>query len=273
MKKIAAFLVRLVRAANENDLFALAAELSYKLIFALFPFLIFLMSLVSFFRVDAGEVVERMALVLPDRIMDVLRAFMVEVVAVRSGGVLSVSLLVTVFSASSGFNAVIRGINRAYRVKETRHFVRVRLVGMLMVLVFAAAILASVLLLIFGDGIYVFLTQMLGARGFLQTIFGVAGYFLMMLMLLFTIILIYKFSGANQPTVYDVFPGAFTSLMVWVVASKAFNVYVNRFSSFSNVYGSISSVFVLMLWLNIISAALLLGGEVNALLANRKTEA
>ena len=273
MKKIAAFLVRLVRAANENDLFALAAELSYKLIFALFPFLIFLLSLVGFFHMTTAEVVERLSYVLPDTVMDVFRAFVSEVVTVRSGGVLSVSLLVTMFSASSGFNAVIRGINKAYRVKETRHFVQVRLIGMLMVLVFAVAILASILLLIFGDGIYLFLVQFFAAKGVLRAVFGTAGYLLMMVMLLLAILLIYKFSGAKRVTVYDVFPGAFTTLLVWVVASKAFNVYVNQFSSFSNVYGSIGSVFVLMLWLNIISVALLLGGEVNALLGNRDAEA
>ena len=268
MKKFASFTVRLVRAANANDLFSLAAELSYKLIFAIFPFLIFLMSLIGFFNIDADEVVGRLAYVLPDQITDMIHVFLTEVLSVRSTGVLSVSLIVTVFSASSGFNAVIRGINKAYRVQETRHFVQVRLVGMLMVLIFAVSILASVLLLIFGDGIYLFLLRSYGVNGILRTIFGVAGYLLTMLMLLFTVILIYKFSGAQKVTVYDVFPGAFTTLLVWVLSSKGFNVYVNRFAKFSSVYGSIGNVFVLMLWLNIISIALLLGGEVNALLKN-----
>jgi len=266
MKKWGRFAVRLIRAANENDLFALAAELSYKLIFALFPFLIFLMSLISFLRIDSREVLLRLSFALPDRIMDVVRVFMDEVVSVRSTGMLSASLLISVFSASSGFNAVIRGINKAYRVKETRHFITVRLLGMLLVLVFASAIAISILLLIFGDSIYLFWTKHFGTNGLLQFVFGMAGYLLTMLMLLFTIIAIYKFSGARKVTVYDVFPGAFTTLLVWVVSSKAFNIYVNRFAQFSHVYGSIASVFIIMLWLNLISAALLLGGEVNALL-------
>jgi len=268
VKKGVAFAVRLARAANENGLLSIAAELTYKLIFALFPFLLFLMSLLGFFNIDTVDVLTRLSYALPDSIMDVIRVFITEVVSARSTGVLSVGLLVSMFSASSGFGAVIRGINRAYRVEETRHFVQVRLVAMLLVAVFALAVIASVLLLIFGDRIYAFLADILGASGWLRFVFGMAGYLLTMLMLLFTIIMIYKLSGAKRVTVYDVFPGAFTTLLVWVLSSKAFNVYVNRFARFSYVYGSIASVFILMIWLNLISAALLIGGEVNALLKN-----
>ena len=267
MEKIAAYIIRLFRAANENDLFALAAELSYKLLLSLFPFLIFLMSLVGFASLDVADVVTRLSYVLPDGVMSVIRAFVAEVVVRRSTGVLSISLLMTAFSASSGFNAVIRGVNKAYRVTETRHFIRVRLTSMLLVLMFALAILVSILLLVFGDDIYALVELCYGTNGALRFVFGMAGYLVVMLVLLFTIICIYKFTGARRVTVYDVFPGAFTTLLVWVFASKAFNVYVNRFARFSNVYGSVASVVIVMLWLNIISMALLLGCEVNALCA------
>jgi len=268
MKKWFRFIIRLARAAQENGLLALAAELSYKLIFALFPFLLFMMPLVGLFHIRTEELLERMAYVLPAGIPDMLRAVLAESAAGGNTGVLSAGLLVSAFSASSGFNAVIRGINKAYRVKETRSFWHVRLVALLMVFVFALAVVASLLLLIFGDGLYVFLTELFGDSGVLRVVFGTAGYLVLMLVLLFAVILIYKFSGARKVSVYDVFPGAFTTLIVWVAASKGFNVYVNHFSGHSRVYGSIAGVFLLMLWLNLIAAALLLGGEVNALLKN-----
>jgi len=269
MKKWVRFTIRLARAAQENELLSLAAELSYKLIFALFPFLLFVISLVGLLHIRAEELLHRLTLILPNGVMDVLSTALSEARGGKNAtGVLSASLFVSIFSASSGFNAVIRGINKAYRVQETRKFWHVRLVALLMVLVFALSIAASMLLLIFGDGLYAFLTDAFGESAVLRIVFGTAGYLVMMLVLLFAVILIYKFSGARKVTVYDVFPGAFTTLLVWVAASKGFNVYVNHFSGHSRVYGSIAGVFLLMLWLNLIAAALLLGGEVNALLKN-----
>ena len=267
MKKWFRFIIRLARAAQENGLLSLAAELSYKLIFALFPFMLFVMSLVGLFHIRAEALLDRLMFVLPPAAQDVLRGALAEAPGGNTG-VLSAGLLVSAFSASSGFNAVIRGINKAYRVEETRSFLHVRLVALLMVLVFALAVVASALLLVYGDGLYAFLSDNLGDSGTLRVVFGTAGYLVLMLMLLFAVILIYKFSGARKVSVYDVFPGAFTTLLVWLAASKGFSVYVNEFSGHSRVYGSIAGVFLLMLWLNLIAAALLLGGEVNALLKN-----
>lgn len=264
MKKLFAFAVRLARDAKENNLITHANELTYKLLLSFFPFLIFLMSLLAFLKMDVGPYLDDMARALPEGIGGILESFATEVLSKRSAGILSGSLLVTLYTTSSGLNALIRGINKAYGERETRGFIAVRLISVALVFLLAAAIILSLVILIFGDAIYNALLKNYAVSPAMGFVFGAAGYLAVMAILLFAVIFIYKFAACRKITVTGAFPGALVTLVVWVVSSKALNIYVNNFARYSRVYGSIAGIIILMLWLNIISVILLIGGAVNA---------
>ena len=266
MRKLADFAVRLVKATNEDNLITHANELTYKLLLSFFPLVVFIMSLLSFLNLDVGGFVERVTIALPSYISDLISDFAGEMFETRNAGVLSGSLIMTVFTASSGFNALIKGLSKVYRQRETRNFLAARLISMGLVLLFAAVIICSLLILIFGDAIYKALLKNNSQNAVIHFAFGLSGYLIVMAAMLFTVILIYKFAIGRQMSVYEAFPGAFVTLGIWVVSSKAFSVYINNFARYSRVYGSIAGVVILMLWLNIISIVILVGGEINALI-------
>lgn len=270
MKKFIYFLIMLFKTCRKNNLVPLATELTYRLIFACFPFIIFLMSLIGYFNINSAFVLDTFSTVLPDDTMKVLSVFVHEVVDVRNSGILSVSLIISLYSASSGFNAIIRGINTAYDQKETRSFIRIGLISIFLVIILAFSIILSILLLVFGDSIYETLIGFLNHNPWLEFLFGLAGNLITMLVLLFAIIFIYKLGSCKKLTVYDVMPGALITLIVWLLASKAFNVYINNFARYSMIYGSIASIIIMMLWLNLISIIILVGAEINALLSEPK---
>lgn len=259
------FIKALIKRCITNELPIFAGEITYKLLLSLFPFIIFLMTLVGFFNIDSAVVMSEIKGALSGDIVDLIEVYIKEVVDKRNVGLLSFSLVVAIFSASSGFLSIIKALNRAYGNRETRNFLHVRIVSMGLVAVFSICIIASVLLLVYGD-------QIAGLQlpldySLVSHLIGLTKYLVAMVALLVVAVVIYKLSSSAKVDIKSVLPGAIVTSIVWVVSTKIFNIYVNNFGRYSMIYGSIGSIFILLFWLNIVSNVLLIGGEINALIA------
>lgn len=254
------------KEAKKNDLIFLSNELAYKLLLALFPFVIFLMTILGFLNIDGYLLFQNMDQMLPQEILDIFNAFVKEVIETRNVSLLSGSLLVAIYSASSGFNAIIRGINKTYGQTDTRSFLRRRLISLALMLLFTLSIAVMLVMIIFGKHILRMINSFYALTPQADYIFGVAGFFFSMLVLQFAVMITYHVGSCKKSSLIQVFPGAFFTVLFWVLSCKAFNIYINNFSRYSMIYGSIAGVFILILWLSLISALLLLGSQVNALL-------
>jgi len=269
MKTATQFVHTLSKKIKENEIMPLATQLTYRLIFALFPFVIFLISLVGYFDIDADFLLEETFAIFPLQIAQVINDVIRDVVDTRNPSILSTSLLLSIFTVANGFNSITRGINKAYAQEDSRHFVKRWLHSTLLVIALAFAIIASLLVVIYGDAIHGLIHNHIEPDG-LSALFGFAGLLIALVIMLATIILIYRLSlGKRQPLI-SLLPGAMLTIVVWTISSSAFNFYVNNFSRYSLVYGSIASIFITMLWLNIISATILIGAQTNALLNIRR---
>lgn len=266
MKTVIRFFIDLIKEIQKDEVSLLAEQLTYKLLLALFPFIIFLMALIGFFNLELDLSVLTTLAMVPDDIVNIFDVFIVEVVNRRNVSLLSTSLLLSVFSASSGFSAVIRGVNKAYGFNETRNFIVVRFLSVVLLFLFACTLIASLVLFIFRDHIFNFLTSFFTLGPFVKRLFGLAGTVGVLAVFLIAVMTIYKLASCKKITLFSTLPGALTTVLIWLLASKLFNLYVNNFSRFSMIYGSIASVFILMFWLNLISFVLLMGSEINALL-------
>lgn len=270
MKKSMIFIMKLVKRANKNELILLSNALAYRLIIAIFPFIIFLMTLMGFFNIQIGKFMIRFSEELPIEVIQIFNTFMREVVATRSTSLLSSSLIISIFSASSGFNSAIKGLNKAYEQKETRGFVKVRIISVLLVLIFAGLIIGSLLIFIFGDIIISFIIENSIIDHIPQIISSFTGSAISILVLFTMIIVIYKIAICKNVSFVELVPGTTVTVIIWSILSKAFNIYVNNFARFSKIYGSIGSIFIFFFWMNIISFVFLLGGQINAIISERK---
>ncbi len=264
------FLKKLVDEFFRDNVLSLANELTYKLLLASFPFLIFLITLVGFMNLDADMFIQQVSLAFPENIAHFIETIVVEVVDARHGAVMSFSLLFAVYSSSSGFCAIMRGINLAYGFEDKRGFIRSRIIAVLASGIFALCFILSLLVLVFGDKLLTLIPFNLPS--WTDYLFGIGRYLLAMVLLNIIVALIYKISVSERVSFMSVMPGALFTAVIWVVSTKLFNIYVNNFSRFSLTYGSIASVFIMIFWLNIISIILLLGGEINAVLRIMETE-
>lgn len=136
----------------------------------------------------------------------------------------------------------------------------------MLVFIFAILVNCSLLFFIFSDYIgklIIKYTPLEFIPYFLDSIFL---YIFIALVLLVMVLVIYKISISRKVTLKSILPGAIISVFSWLILSKGFNIYINNFSKYSKIYGSIGSIFVLVIWLNMISLVLLLGGQINAIL-------
>ena len=264
------FIKILIKKTLENELMLMANALTYKLLIAIFPFIIFLMTLLGFFELNIESYIIDVGKSLPKPINDILITFVKEVVQTKSVSLLSTSFLITIYSASTGFNSIIQGLNRAYEQEDDRNFIIKRGTSVMLVFIFAILVNCSLFLFIFSDYIeklIVKYTPLEFIPYFLDSIFL---YIILALVLLVMVLVIYKISVAKKVFIKNILPGALITVFLWLILSKGFNIYVNNFSKYSKIYGSIGSIFVLVIWLNIISLVLLLGGQINAILEKLK---
>lgn len=266
MKTFIKFMISLAKEAKDNDLYILANELSYKTLLAFFPFLIFLMTILGFLNIDGNILMDELSFMLPVEIMEVIEVFVREVIDSKNVSLLSSSLLVVVMNISSGFKAIMRGVNKTYGHEETRSFLRLQLASVVLMLVFSLSIAAMLVILMFGKSTLVLINQYITLPRFTASLFGYSSALITMAVLLITVMFIYKIANCKKTGFINVFPGSLFTVLLWVVSSKVFTVYYSNYSRYSRVYGSIAGLFILILWLNLIITLLLLGSEVNALL-------
>jgi len=266
------FLKGLLKDAAHIELFPLATQLTYRLIFSIFPFLIFLVSLVGFFNIDATHLLQEVYAMFPDEIAHGINGIIQEVVDFRNPTIMSLALLLSLFTVVNGFRAIMRGVNRCYNQEDKRHFVKQWLICTLLVVILAFAIILSLFSIIFGDVIKSLLLNHFAPTPFLDATFGIVGFAITLVVMLLAVMLIYHLASSVRHRFIALLPGAALTIVVWGLSTWGFNIYINNFANFSVIYGSITSIFLLMLWLNIISTTILLGALLNARLKKSKSK-
>ncbi len=264
MKKVIQFLKNFLKKVNANELFLISNALTYKLVLAVIPFVIFLLSLIAFFDIEMGSYIKDLNIILPTPLYQILNTVLTEVLETKRIELVSTSFIAAIYSISSGFNSVIIGLNKIYG-KPKKNFFKRRLISIIFVFIFAILTNFILLFFVFVDYIkYLFLEYTkFNLYHFWDSLFL---YILIIIALLIITLIIYKIAIFKKLKIKNIAPGALFTVTFWLILSKLFNIYINNYSKYSKVYGSIGSVFVLIIWLNMISLIFLLGAQLNAML-------
>lgn len=255
---------------KRDDIFALASQLAYYLVISFFPFLIFLITLVGFSNLNSIEVLDGLQRILPTAVFELTSTTIEEVVNSQNTGVLGVSVILTIWSASSAFRAVTKGVNKAYNIEENRSFIKRSIIGIICVIALALTIISTLVVLVFGNLVGDFLNTVLPFEHLINFIWNILRYVIIIVMMIIVFAAIYKVTPARKVKFRNAIPGAIISTLGWLVASLGFSFYVNNFSHYSRLYGSIWTVFVLMIWLFITSIVFMFGVELNSVLDNER---
>lgn len=252
----------------EDEVTSRAAELAYYAVLAVFPALLFMTAL---FGVWAGvgtqlrtDVLAYIDQVAPPSAAKLIRDTLDEVVEGSGGGKLSFGLLFTLWAASSGMGAVIAALNTAYGVKESRAWWRARLQAIALTLALVALIGVTLAVIFFGGRIGDALDDRLDMN-LLAWTWRILGGPLAFCSLTLAFALVYYFGpNVEHRKWYWVTPGSAVAVVLFLLFSAGFRLYLGWFDSYNKTYGSLGAVIILLLWLYLCGAALMVGAEVNS---------
>lgn len=265
-------LIHLIVKIKRDDVFALASQLAYYLILSFFPFMLFLMTLIGFSSLNSGTILAELSLMLPKSVLELTQSTIKEVFDNQYRGLLGISILLMVWTASSAFKAVIKSVNKAYNFKENRSFVKLSIISMIGILALATTIMLALILLVFGNVIDLYIESAYPFYKILSILWDVFRYFFIIIIMVCIFIGIYRFTPAQKLLWKDVIPGSIFSTMGWILLSFGFSFYIDNFNNYARFYGSLGAVFILMTWLFSISVIFILGVEINCVTAEFKNK-
>lgn len=264
-----------VKEVGDDDVPGLAAEMAYHSVLAIFPFLLLLAGLTAVvdnvFNVGdlTQRIVDKSSQVMPEDATSVIESFTGEVVNSQGGGAIIFGSLGALWAASSAIGVVMKALNRAYDVREDRGFIKRKVVALGLTLMFGGFILSAALLIATGQFMAGGIGEALGWERQFVLLWNWLTIPAALLLITTAVAILYWLAPSTDHALKWISPGAIVFVVGWVAASIALTIYVSRFGSYNRTYGSISAVILLLVWLYWSNLILLIGGELNAVLARR----
>ncbi len=266
-KIIKEYITTLIDSIIAEDFANAAGEMAYMLAIGIFPFMLFLTAVFGWLgkKIFVTKIIAALATVAPDGVIQLIQGVLKEVTLFQNGGIVAIfGFLVTWFLASNAIAVIIKGLNRANRVKENRTFLQTRLLAFVMVILNAFLLFISVNLVIFGKVIVAFLQFYFHLSDYIANIFLISRWPLAFLLLFLLSTVNYYVLPAKQYSIKrSVVPGSLFFCIFWLLGSWLFSLYVNELGTYNKVYGTIGVFAILMVWLYYTSLILLIGGEIN----------
>lgn len=252
------------------DITGLGSQLAFFFLLSLFPLLIFLITLLPFLSIDESQVYLFIRDYAPDSVYTLIHNTLEEILQNRNGGLLSIGALATIWSASKGMNALTKALNRSYHVEESRSFLVARGMSVVFTIALIAVLVVALLLPVFGQQIGILAFSYFGMEeGFLK-LWGSLRWAIPPILIFLVFTAIYWVVPNLKVRLKSAVPGALFSTAGWILTSLAFSFYVGNFANYSKTYGSIGGIIVLMMWLYFSAIILMLGGQLNAVMTERK---
>ena len=258
---------------QEDNVFGRAAELSYYFLLALFPFLIFLTSIIGFVLGSGTstrhQLFNYLARIMPPSAFQLIDNTMWEVSKASTGGKLAFGILAALWAASNGLSAITESLNTAYDLTESRPWWKQRLTAIILTVALSVLIILALVLIIGGGHISEWLAATYGLGNAFPLAWKIIQWPVVLGCMVLSFALIYFFAPDFHEQAWKwLTPGAAIGVALWLLVSIAFRVYLHFFDSYSATYGSLGAVIILMLWLYFTGAAVLIGGEVNSEIEN-----
>ena len=252
-----------LKSASKNSVYAYAGHSALFIIISFFPLLMLLLASVKYMPFSEKEVLELVSAIPLGSANNTLNTAIREVYA-RSGSLaLSISAITLLWSASTSIYSITRGLNAIYGHTETRNYFLLRGLSLLYTVLFIIALLVLLVLMVFGGGIlafiYIKIPFLSDFSGMINVLRGAVTY----LSILLFIDLMYTFIPNRRSNMIKELPGAIISSICWYGFSFGYSVYIENFSNVSFVYGSLTAVVLLMIWLYILMYIFFIGAAVN----------
>ena len=265
---------QVARLARQHDILGRAAQLGYFFLLALFPALLSLTGLVSMLPIQPilPRLMAYLHKVLPRESLFLVEDYLQQITQGTGSGVFSLSLLGALVAASWGMMAIMETLNTVYNVRESRVLWKAAITAVLLTTGAAAFVIVSLTLILLGESLSQWIAEAVGLSWLFTFWWRILQWPITFLFMLLATSLIYYWAPNIHHKWQWITPGSILAVLLWIAVSLAFKFYVEKLMNYDVVYGSITGVIVLMIWLYLSGLALLIGGELNAVLEDQKTQ-
>jgi membrane protein len=257
---------RVLHEVQKDECLGRAAQLAYYFLFALFPFCLFLTTLLGYLPIPdlLDRLLATLGPMLPGEAFRLVQDNIRQLVSGPRGGLLSFGILAALWTSSGALTAIIDSLNRAYDVEEGRPFWKVRLTAIGLTVGLSVFIVVALVLLTFGPQIGGWVADLVGLGRAFELTWNILRWPVIVGLLILAMALLYYFAPDVEQEWTWITPGSALAVLGWLLASLGFAFYVNRFGSYNATYGSIGAVIVLLTWMYMTALFVLIGGEINA---------
>ena len=255
----------LLRRYFDHNVARDSAALTYYLLFALFPLLIFLSNLVGIMQFDVEEFLQQISAIIPADVVRLVRQYLTHVSRGSSRTLLGFSLVFSVYFPYRAANALMVSVRKAYGMGKPTHFLRYQCKLLLYTLCLILSIFLSVAASVFGNRFLSFLSRFIPQLNDFIVLWTDLRFLLLGVILFFIIAFLYGLAQERK-SINRIWPGVIASLAMWLALSMLFSLYVERAAQYNVIYGSIGAIIVLLLWLYLTSVMLIMGAEFNSVI-------
>lgn len=264
---------RTFKEFSNDDMSTYASALAYRALFSLFPFLLFLMALLGFLHLPEffAWLREQASLVLPPVALEQVNP-VIDQLQDQKSGLLSLGILFALWTASVGVRSLMNAMNRAYDVREGRPGWKLTLLSLLYTVGIAIMLLLAAGLMVVGPQLMEWLAEQVGLKDTVVLLWSWLRWPVAALLMMLVVAVLYYVAPDVEQDFRFITPGSVLAVVVWIIASIGFGIYVQNFGNYDATYGSIGAIIVLLLYFYISAAVLLLGAELNAVIEHASVE-
>lgn len=276
MKKNIKIIKNVITAVVDNDLFGMAAEMGFMLVVGFFPFMLFITGMFGWLGKHSfmTPLMDFFCKVVPGDVLTLLQIVMNDIWFFSKGGLIAaLGFAITVILSTNAIAIVAKGLNRAYKLEDSRSWIYNRLLALVMVFVNALILFLSIDLIVFGKVIIKFLVTYLGLTVHTGNIIlfyrWPIAFIALFIMAYLHYYILPDLQCAEPLRRKSALPGAFFFTISWLIGSWAFSLYINNLHTYNFIYGTIAGFAILMIWLYYTSILILVGGQVNSQLFDK----
>lgn len=266
------FFRRLYNKVDSTDVFNRAASVAFYFSFALFPLLLFLVTLAGIV-LDSTDTLRRnlyryLYQLMPLSAYTLVRTTLDEIIESSSGGKLTLGIFITLWSASAGVDTLRNSLNSIYELKEMRSWWKTKFQSLVLTFLFILLLTVAIIAVSTGWQMFEHVLELVNLKVESPFLLNAVQWILILAVLLFASEVIYNWLPCHKKfRWYWITPGSAIAIVLWIIASGGFRIYLQYFNTYNKAYGSLGAVIILMLWMFLAGTAILIGGAVNSVLA------
>ena len=268
LKEIYQKILNMTADVTEDHVGAYAAQSAYFFMLCMIPIILLLITMVQYTPVTKADVMTAVIQVFPTSV-DSMITSIVNQVYNQSSGIIPITVVVALWSAGKGVLAMTSGLNCVYKCNETRNYIFLRIRATIYTVMFILVIIFLLVLSVFGNTLNIFIAAHVPILKNLADRLIAMRTIITPIVLMVFCLLIYKFLPNRKDKLRKQLPGAGFAAIGWMIVSWIFSVYVDIFKGFSDMYGSLTTIVLIMLWMYFCMYCILLGGELNMMMYDK----